>query len=106
MRSELAAALLRAIHPRAWSLQAGTATLARVAADSAVFDVTLDAASESGLHLEVSGEARVRLTDAQLVELALDGRYETVAGAGAAEPPGTFSLRRTVTSDPAPRSDR
>ncbi len=104
-RDELAGALLRVIHPRAWSLRHGTATLARVVGDAAVFEVTLDATSESGLHLEVSGQARVRLRDAQLVELALDGRYESVAG-GNSEPPGTFSLRRTVTSDQAPRIDR
>jgi len=114
-RDELAGAVLRVIHPRAWSLRAGTATLARVAGDAAVFEVTLDATSETGLHLEVSGEARVRVRDAQLMELALDGRYENVSGASGAsgaggsagpEPPGTFSLRRSVTSDQAPRIDR
>jgi hypothetical protein len=109
-RDDLAGALLRVIHPRAWSLKHGTATLARVVGEAAVFDVTLDATSESGLHLEVSGEAHVRLRDAQLVELVLDGRYESVNSGGTAssstEPPGTFSLRRTVTSDQAPRNDR
>ena len=99
VRDELASAVLRVIHPRAWSLRAGSATLARVSGDVAIFEVTLDAASESGLHMELSGEARVRLRDAQLVELALDGRYETTPDAGPSEPPGTFSLRRSVTSD-------
>jgi hypothetical protein len=98
-RDELAGAVLRVIHPRAWTLRAGSATLARVSGDSAVFEVSLDAASESGLHLEVSGEARVRLRDAQLVELALDGRYETKPNAGRSDPPGTFSLRRSVSSE-------
>lgn len=99
VRDELAGAVLRVLHPRAWALRAGRATLVRVSGDAAVFDVSLDAASESGLHLEVSGEARVRLRDAQLVELALDGRYETTPDAGASDPPGTFSLRRSVTSE-------
>jgi hypothetical protein len=106
VRDELAAAILRVIHPRAWALRAGTATLARVAGDVAVFEVSLDAASESGLHLDVRGEARVRLVDSQLVELALDGRYETGPDAGTSDPPGTFSLRRTLTSDLAPRIGR
>lgn len=103
-RDELAAAVLRVVHPRAWTLQAGTAKLARVEGEQAVFQLTLDATSESGVHMQVSGEARVRLADARLTELTLDGSYE--AGTGGAKQPGTFSLRRRVTSDRAPRSDR
>jgi hypothetical protein len=53
----------------------------------------------------VSEEARVRLADSRLEELALDGPYE-VEGASGAEVSGTFSLRRRVTSAPASRSDR
>jgi hypothetical protein len=100
-RDELAAAVLRVIHPRAWTLHAGTAVLSHVELDAqqAVFKVTLDASSEGGLRMKVSGEAHVALRDAQLAELALDGTYETKTDAGVVEPPGTFSLRRKVTWD-------
>ena len=101
----LAGAILRVIHPRAWTLRAGTATLTRLEGDQAVFKVSLDAASESGLHMDVEGEARVRLRDARLSALLLEGRYER-SGPGAAEPPGTFELRRTVTSEGEARSGR
>ena len=102
-RDELAGAVLRVIHPRAWTLRTGTATLARADGEHAVFVVSLDASSENGLRMELSGEAHVRLRDASLSDLSLDGRYELASGK---EPPGHFTLRRRVTSDPAPRSDR
>jgi hypothetical protein len=105
-RDDLAAAVLRVIHPRAWTLHAGTATLARVDGEHAVFTLTLDASSDGGLRMNVAGEARVGLRDAQLAELSLDGSYETKKDAGVAEAPGTFSLRRVVTSDPSPRIGR
>jgi hypothetical protein len=105
-RDELAAAVLRVIHPRAWTLHAGTATLARATGEHAIFKLTLDASSDGGLRMSLAGEAVVSLGDAQLAELSLDGSYETKKDAGGAEPPGTFSLRRTVTSDPSPRNDR
>jgi hypothetical protein len=108
-RDELAAAVLRVIHPRAWMLRAGSATLSRVDSSSAVFDVILDASSTSGLHMVLNGEARVALRDSQLVDLRLDGTYEGERDGGADAPPGTFSLRRTLTSaatsDRAQRSD-
>ncbi len=99
-RDELAGAILRAIHPRAWSMRAGTARLARVEQDHAVFDLTLDASSDGGLHMVLDGHARIRLRDARLSDLALDGSYETSGDAGSRDPPGTFSLRRRVGSGP------
>jgi hypothetical protein len=109
-RDELAVAVLRVIHPRAWTLRAGSATLSRSEGGSAVFDVILDASSTSGLHMVLNGEARVALRDSQLVDLRLDGTYEGARDSGTDAPPGTFSLRRTLTSAPtsgqAPRSDR
>lgn len=104
-RDELAAAIVRIIHPRAWTLRTGTARLARVEDDHAVFDVSLDAASEGGLHMTLSGNARIRIRDARLEDLTLDGSYETRHDGGA-DPPGTFSLRRRITSGSAPRNDR
>jgi hypothetical protein len=95
-RDELAAAILRIIHPRAWSLRAGSAALARVEGDDAVFKVSIDANSESGLHLEVAGEAHVRIRDARLSDLALDGGYDTKQKDGGSEPPGIFTLHRSV----------
>jgi hypothetical protein len=111
-RDDLAGAVLRIIHPRAWSLRHGSAALARVEGADAVFTLSLDAqSSESGLHLEVSGEARVRMTDARLEELTLAGRYDTPPGSAAvrgtvADPPGIFELKRSVTSEGESRSDR
>jgi hypothetical protein len=105
-RDELAAALLRIVHPRAWTSLAGSATLARVDGEHAVFEVSLDASSESGLHMVVSGEARIALADAELVELSLDGNYDPKKTTGAPEPGGSLSYRRRVTSDPSPRNDR
>jgi hypothetical protein len=113
-RDELAGAILRVIHPRAWTLRAGSATLSRSDGSSAVFDVIIDASSTSGLHVVLKGEAHVALRDSQLVDLRLDGTYEGERDGGADAPPGTFSLRRTLTSaatsaptsDQAPRSDR
>lgn len=91
-RDDLAAAILRVIHPRAWTLAAGQATLARAAGDEAVFTVSLDATSGSGIRMKVEGEARVRLRDARLTGLALDGTY----GHASSSTAGSFTLRRTV----------
>ena len=102
-RDDLAGAILRLVHPRAWTLRSGTCTLARVDGGNAVFTTTLEAASDSGLRLEVHGEARVRLEDARLVELTLTGRYTS---SSPADPPGTFELRRAVTSESGARSGR
>ena len=44
---------------------------ARTEGEDAVFDVTLDANGTSGVHMEVKGEARVRLRDAKLASLSL-----------------------------------
>jgi hypothetical protein len=92
---DLVAAILRVIHPRAWTLRAGAATLARVEGDHAVFTLSLEASSDSGLGMRLEGEAHVRLRDAQLVELSLDGPYELRAP-GKVEPAGVFRLRRSV----------
>jgi hypothetical protein len=95
-RDELAAAILRVIHPRAWTLRAGAATLARVEGEDAVFKVSIDASSETGLHMELAGEAHVRVRDARLSDLTLNGSYDTKQKAGTSEPPGTFKLQRRV----------
>lgn len=100
-RHELAGAVLHVIHPRAWTLTRGTAVLSRV--DEAdpkngpvgVFAITIDARGQSGIRMDVKGEARIRLRDARLVGIALDGTYDHPKGALATEP-GKFALRRTV----------
>jgi hypothetical protein len=91
-RHELADAILRVIHPRAWTMTKGTASLARTEGEDAVFDVTLDANGQSSVHMEVKGEARVRLRDAKLVSLSLAGAYTYATD----KEPGTFTLKRTV----------
>lgn len=92
---ELARALLRVVHPRAWTLEKGTATLSRADAERAVFSVTLAASSERGIRVDVSGEAEVRLRDSALVHLVLTGSYlEPGAAAGAG--PGRFRVERTT----------
>ena len=105
-RDELAAALLRIVHPRAWTMLAGSATLVRIDGEHAVFEVSLDASSESGLHMVVSGEARIALATAELAELSLDGQYDPKKTSGTPEPGGKIRYRRRVTSDPSPRTDR
>ena len=105
-RDELAAALLRIVHPRAWTMLAGSATLVRIDGELAVFEVSLDGSSESGLHMVVSGEARIVLATAELAELSLDGQYDPNKTSGTPEPGGTIRYRRRVTSDPSPRTDR
>ena len=90
-RDELAGAVLGIIHPRAWTLVRGTAALARVDADDAIFDVTLVATSQTGVSMNVKGEARVRLRDSALAGLSLSGSYR-VAG----DDTGSFTLRRAL----------
>jgi hypothetical protein len=89
-RDDLATAILRIVHPTAWKLDAGRATLVRANAEVAEFDVSLDATSETGIVMHVTGPARVRLRDSKLAELELRGTYDA-AGSG-----GTFELRRVV----------
>ena len=90
-RDELAPAVLRVIHPRAWTLISGSASLAAADAELARFDVTLDASSQSRVHMKVTGGAWVRMRDARLVRLELDGTYDHGAGTT-----GAFKLRRSV----------
>lgn len=92
-RDDLAAAILRVVHPRAWRFDGGSAEVRRIDDDRAVFAVTLRATSESGLTLDVTGEASVRFVDARLVALDLAGDY------GTADPQerGRFTLTRRVT---------
>ncbi|MCW5834280.1 MAG: hypothetical protein KIS78_17915 [Labilithrix sp.] len=92
-RDELAGAVLAVIHPRAWTLDAGSAVLARVEDGDAVFALAIDATGRSGLRMVVKGEARVRLSDARLTLIAVDGTYDP---SGSASEAGTFTLRRTV----------
>lgn len=91
-RNELAGAVLRVIHPRAWTLNAGTAVLARTDGQEAVFTIAIDATGTNGLRMDVTGEARVRLRDARLSRISLDGTYRN----DSASEPGTFALRRIV----------
>lgn len=93
-RHELAAAILRVIHPRAWSLNKGTAVLAKAEAEEAVFTIAIDATSQTGLRMDVKGEARVRLRDARLTTITVAGTYDHAKGS--AEEPGSFALRRVV----------
>jgi hypothetical protein len=104
-RDELAAAVLRVIHPRAWTLESGTALLAEMEGGHARFAVTVDARSSSGLRVFLTGDAHVRLSDSQLSELTLEGRYEQTTP-GSNDPPGRFTLTRRITSEAAPRSAR
>ena len=91
-RDDLAPALLRLIHPRLWQFVSGKATLARVDGPDAVFTITLVAESKaSGVRMDVKGDAHIRLHDARLVALKLDGSYDH----GDATK-GTFVLRRAV----------
>ncbi len=93
-RDELAGAILRTIHPRAWKLEKGRAVLSREAGTEVVFSVAIDATSESGLSMKLEGEANVRVADARLSSLTLSGTYVT---AKAPDEKGRFLLRRTVT---------
>ena len=99
---ELAAVLLRVLHPRAWKLESGTAILT-AGGEEATFDVRI-VASADNLRMELSGKARVRTSDARLSSLVLSGPYGEVVDAGS--PDGTFELTRTITSDPGSRSGR
>jgi hypothetical protein len=91
-RDELAAALLRLVHPRLWQLTDGKATLARVETGDAIFAIVIVAESRaSGVKMDVKGEARIRARDSRLVGLELDGAYDH----GEATK-GSFSLRRVV----------
>lgn len=75
-RDLVAAAVLRILHPRHWRLERGTASLARVEAGVAHFDVTLAAASEaSGNAIDLRGEVAVRLADTKLIGFVLEGPY-------------------------------
>ena len=92
-RPEIATAILRLVHPRAWTLERGSAVLARADSDEAVFHVTIEATSPSNLRMHVAGDAHVRRRDAWLSAVELDGTFQS-AEAGAQ--PGTFRYRRVV----------
>lgn len=94
-RDELASAILRVMHPRAWTMNEGSATLVRSENGHAVFTVKIEASSNTGLRLVVAGEARVRLKDARLSELALEGTYREPNALPGTEP-ATFKVRRTT----------
>ncbi len=94
-RDDLAGAVLSVLHPRAWNLRSGTATLARVDAGEAVFATTLDATSGSGVHMVVSGDVRVRIRDARLTAIALHGTYDLGPSTS-----GVVDLRRSVRDAP------
>src|SRR5690606_22743505 len=65
-RHDLAAAILAVMHPRAWTLDRGTAVLERVEGADAVFAITIDATSRRGITLAVKGAARIRTADCRL----------------------------------------
>lgn len=90
-RDEVASAVLRVVHPRAWTAREAHATLVRAAGDEAAFALALDAASDTGVRMKLTGEAAIRISDSRLVRVALDGSYEHDG-----DPPGTFSYRRAV----------
>lgn len=69
-------AALRSLHPRAWSFEAGRATVARVDGADAELEVTLSGRSQRGLHVTLSGVVRARLSDRRLVRLRLRGPFE------------------------------
>ena len=94
-RDELAAALLRVIHPRAWKLERGTAKVARFQDESAVFSIHLEATSRNGLRFRVDGEARVRLRDTELLSITAEGHYAHAPAEPSPEG-GTFAYRRTI----------
>ncbi|HEY8077806.1 MAG TPA: hypothetical protein VIF62_26955 [Labilithrix sp.] len=86
-RDDLARAVLRILHPRAWTFDDGAATLARIDGGEAVFDVRIDAHSAQSTILTV-GEVRVRLRPAGLASIVLRGTYP---------PNGKLEYRRVVT---------
>jgi hypothetical protein len=92
-RPELAGAVVRVMHPTAWTLVRGTAVLARIEAGEAVFDVTLVATS-STFRIDLAGDVKLRLKDVRLTAISLVGAYEVVSGANKSD--GRFSYRRTV----------
>jgi hypothetical protein len=96
-RDEVARAVLRIIHPRAWQDDAASATLARVENGDAVFDVELSAHDTGGSaqNFDVRGVVRVRLRGTKLVAITLEGTYANVAG-GKSE--GTFTYERRISS--------
>jgi hypothetical protein len=99
-RPGLAEAILRVIHPRAWTMNAGSASLASRNGDAAVFAVSLHATSQSGVRMVVHGFATIRVQDATLESLAFDGTFDGALAGPTTRPPtsspGKFTLRRTV----------
>lgn len=91
-RDGIAAAITRILHPRFWSLDRGSATLARVEEGAAVFDVVVEATSSaSKMKIAVKGPARVRLRDARLDGFDLKGTFTRSNGEV-----GDFDLTRTA----------
>jgi hypothetical protein len=100
-RPEIAAAILRLMHPRAWTLQQGSAVLTRADPEEAVFHVTLEATSQKNLRIRVAGDAHIRRRDAWLTAVELDGTFEngdSSSGSfwGPSDKPGSFRYRRVV----------
>lgn len=96
-RHELAEAMLRILHPRAWTLNKGTAVLATSDPEGATFTVTLDATSRGGVRIVVKGDVTIRIRDARLVSVTLEGTYQpTKPPSGGTSEPGTFHYRRVV----------
>jgi hypothetical protein len=84
----LAQAVLHVIHPRAWVLDDGGATLSTVEGGEAVFDVRIEGhATSRTMPIRMAGAVRVRLRGASLASILLRGTY----------PDGTFEYTRSVT---------
>lgn len=88
-RDEVATAVLRLVHPRAWTAKAAEAKLARVEGELAVFEIKLEAQSATGVNMKIAGEAHVSTKDAKLRAVHLAGGYTFKD-----DPPGTFVYDR------------
>lgn len=94
-RDDIARAIARILHPRIWSMDKGTAVLARSEQGSAIFQVTLAATSSAtGMKIDVKGDAHVRLRDARLEGFALAGEFVRANGEK-----GEFTVSRKIRDD-------
>lgn len=90
-RDEVATAVLRLVHPRAWTATTAEAKLARVEGERATFTLSLEAKSATGVNMKIAGEAQVTVRDAKLRAVHLSGGYTYKD-----DPPGRFVYERTL----------
>ncbi len=74
-RDDLAQAVLRVMHPRAWMADRAVATLVRIEGGDAVFSLSLAARSTNAGKMDLTGDVRVRLQGASLASISLSGSY-------------------------------